>query len=137
MHDWIEHGGRVAIWTRDMSWAQNQETRGLLTEKARRSELILCLPELGALATELSKAGAEVCAYGATRLESPASRFTIAFLVGMEPRRLLDEPNKIRTSSKSLAPALTQCSISPKTSLLLRGRSRGSDADDKSWTTSS
>ena len=22
MHDWIEHGGRVAIWTRDMSWAQ-------------------------------------------------------------------------------------------------------------------
>jgi hypothetical protein len=22
MHEWIEHGGRVAIWTRDMSWAQ-------------------------------------------------------------------------------------------------------------------
>ncbi len=79
MHDWIEHGGRVAIWTRDMSWAQNQETRGLLTEKARRGELILCLPELNALATELSKAGAEVCAYGARRLELPASRFTIAF----------------------------------------------------------
>jgi len=79
MHAWIEHGGRVAIWTRDMSWAQNPKTRRLLAEKARRSELILCLPELNALATELAAAGAEVCAYGARHLESPASRFTIAF----------------------------------------------------------
>jgi hypothetical protein len=79
MHNWIEHGGRVAIWTRDMSWAQNPETRRLLTEKARRRELILCLPELNELANELAGAGAEVCAYGARRLESPASRFTIAF----------------------------------------------------------
>jgi hypothetical protein len=79
MHNWIEHGGRVAIWTRDMSWAQNPETRRLLTEKARRNELILCLPELNELATELARAGAEVCAYGARHLESPASRFTIAF----------------------------------------------------------
>jgi hypothetical protein len=79
MHEWIEHGGRVAIWTRDMSWAQNPETRRLLTEKARRKELILCLPELNEFAAELTRAGAEVCAYGATLLESPASRFTIAF----------------------------------------------------------
>lgn len=80
MHDWIEHGGRVAIWTRDMSWAQNPETRRLLTEKARRNELILCLPELNDVAAELTRAGAEVCAYGVSLLESPASRFTIAFL---------------------------------------------------------
>jgi len=79
MHDWIEHGGRVAIWTRDMSWAQNPETRKLLTEKARRNELILCLPELNEFAAELMRAGAEVCAYGTTLLEAPASRFTIAF----------------------------------------------------------
>ena len=79
MHEWIKHGGRVAIWTRDMSWAQNLEIRNLLTEKARRHELILCLPELNEFTTELARAGAEVCAYGATLLESPASRFTIAF----------------------------------------------------------
>jgi hypothetical protein len=79
MHSWIEHGGRVAIWTRDMSWAQNPETHRLLTEKARRGELILCLPETNALARELSEAGAEVCAYGAHLLEAPASRFTIVF----------------------------------------------------------
>ena len=79
MHHWIEHGGRVAIWTRDMSWAQNAEMRGLLREKAKRNELILCLPELNPLATDLVAAGAEVCAYGTQCLESPASRFTIAF----------------------------------------------------------
>lgn len=79
MHNWIEHGGRVAIWTRDMSWAQNQQTGELLIKKARRKELILCLPELNDLATELSKAGAEVCVYGSDHLETPASRFTIAF----------------------------------------------------------
>lgn len=79
MHDWIEHGGRVAIWSRDMSWAHNDDTRGLLREKAARGELILCLPEQNELATELGAAGAEICAYGANRLESPASRFTIIF----------------------------------------------------------
>ena len=79
MHDWIEHGGRVAIWTRDMSWADNRETRKVLSDKARRNELILCIPEHNELASELKEAGAEVCAYGAKHLELPASRFTIAF----------------------------------------------------------
>jgi len=87
MHDWIEHGGRVAIWTRDMSWAQNPETHRLLIAKARRKELILCLPELNELAKELANAGAEVCAYGTRRLESPAARFTIAFF-GREGSRV-------------------------------------------------
>lgn len=79
MHSWIEHGGRVAIWTRDMSWAQNPDTQALLTEKARRGELILCLPQINSLAKDLSTAGAEVCAYGARFLEAPAARFTIVF----------------------------------------------------------
>lgn len=79
MHDWIEHGGRVAIWTRDMSWARNADTRALLRAKAEQNELILCLPEPNDLARELAAAGAEVCTYGANYLESPASRFTIVF----------------------------------------------------------
>lgn len=79
MHDWIESGGRVAIWTRDMSWAQNSETTKLLKEKAARGELILCLPGQNELAKELKTAGAEVCVYGVGILESPASRFTITF----------------------------------------------------------
>lgn len=79
MHSWIAHGGRVAIWTRDMSWANNSGTRGLLKKKAERGELILCLPEQNALTKELEAAGAEVCAYGTQQLESPSSRFTIVF----------------------------------------------------------
>ncbi|ANM30888.1 hypothetical protein ABI59_16870 [Acidobacteria bacterium Mor1] len=77
MHKWIQHGGRVAIWSRDLSWAQNDETRALLAEKAGRNELIVCMPETNALAEELAAAGAEVCAYGAGNLEAPDSRFTI------------------------------------------------------------
>ncbi|MGC9195367.1 MAG: hypothetical protein ACP5IL_07925 [Syntrophobacteraceae bacterium] len=79
MHDWIKHGGRVAIWTRDMSWAQSTDMRNLLKEKATRNELILCLPAKNKLATELATCGAEVCDYGASLLESPNSRFTIVF----------------------------------------------------------
>jgi hypothetical protein len=79
MHHWIEHGGRVAIWTRDMSWAQSPETICLLKKKAQDNELILCLPKLNQHAQKLADAGAEVCAYGEGYLESPASRFTIAF----------------------------------------------------------
>jgi hypothetical protein len=79
MHDWIKHGSRVAIWTRDMSWAHDDDTRSLLKEKAAGGELILCLPEQNDLAKELAAAGAEVCVYGTKLLESPASRFTIVF----------------------------------------------------------
>ena len=79
MHNWIEHGGRVAIWTRDMSWADDTETQAHLMKKAQRNELILCLPEKNPLANELESAGAEICAYGPNLLESPASRFTIIF----------------------------------------------------------
>ena len=80
MHDWIEHGGRVAVWTRDMSWADNPETRHLLTEKAKRKELVLCLPAHNEFTSALVRSGAEVCVYGTSLLESPSSRFTIAFL---------------------------------------------------------
>jgi len=79
MHRWIEHGGRVAIWTRNMTWAENPETRNLLRTKAANRDLIVCLPEANDFARELAAAGAELCEYGAQHLESPASRFTIVF----------------------------------------------------------
>jgi protein-L-isoaspartate O-methyltransferase len=79
MHRWIEHAGRVAIWTRDLSWAEEPSAKALLTDKARRKELIICLPVLNDTASQLLAAGAEICAYGAERIEAPASRFTIAF----------------------------------------------------------
>jgi hypothetical protein len=76
MHDWIKPGGRVAIWTRDMSWAENADTKRLLCEKADARELIICLPDRLPLTEELEQRGAEVVAYGNF---TPASRFTITF----------------------------------------------------------
>ena len=77
MHDWIEHGGRVAIWSRDMSWANNYKTRQLLELKAQRDELLLFLPSPNPLSQRLATAGAEVIYYGTALFESPGSRFTI------------------------------------------------------------
>jgi hypothetical protein len=80
MHDWIKDAGRVAIWTRDMSWANNSDTRSVLQDKAAKNELVICLPKLNEHAKQLKRDGAEVCIYGADLLESPASRFTITHL---------------------------------------------------------
>ena len=77
MHEWIKHGGRVAIWSRDMSWANNEETKQLLKLKAQRHELLLFLPSANPLSRQLENSGAEVNYYGMTRLESPGSRFAI------------------------------------------------------------
>jgi len=78
MHDWIKHGGRIAIWTRDMSWANNVNTKRILTAKAEDGELIIMLPTKIPLSQELADAGAEVFYYSNHRLDPPSSRFTIA-----------------------------------------------------------
>jgi hypothetical protein len=76
MHSWIAKGERVAIWTRDISWADNQETKKLLIEKANKKELIICIPTEIPLSNELKAAGAEIYTYNSLKLE-PRSRFTI------------------------------------------------------------
>ena len=79
MHNWIRHGGRVAIWTRDMSWARNDETKSLLEEKARNDELVICLPSLDDLTSHLRSLGAEVVDYGSCGYKDPKVRFTIRY----------------------------------------------------------
>lgn len=79
MLSWIAHGGRVAIWTRDMSWANDEKSRFLLTKKARNDELIICLPAHTSLSKELQQEGAEIYVYGAELLSEPSARFTIAY----------------------------------------------------------
>ena len=77
MHDWIQDGGRVAIWTRDMSWADDERTENLLRDKAAKDELVIFSPSSSPLTQSLADAGAEVYYYGKDRLDSPSSRFTI------------------------------------------------------------
>ena len=67
----IDSGGRVAIWTRDMCWADTEKMTELLRRKAQRGQLIICLPQEIPQSDELKQIGAEVFAYGA----SPAADY--------------------------------------------------------------
>ena len=73
---WIKNGGRVAIWTRDMSWAEDAEMKEMLRSKAQSRELIICLPDETEATVNLRNHGADVIAYGAW--DSPLTSFTIA-----------------------------------------------------------
>ncbi len=76
MEQWIAKGGRVAIWSRDLTWANTPSVKDRLLEKAHNNELVLCVPQATPLSNELSNAGAEVRVYAAGNY-APASRFTI------------------------------------------------------------
>ncbi len=75
MYRWIRNGQRVAIWTRDMSWVSDDEMKGMLREKARSSDLIVCVPEETDTLEYLKDEGAEIVVYHA--LSIPALTFTI------------------------------------------------------------
>ena len=72
---WIKNGGRVAIWTRNMSWAEDSEMNQLLLSKAQAKELIICLPNDITKSDYLKLNGAEVVAYDTW--DAPAVSFTI------------------------------------------------------------
>lgn len=76
MFHWIQNGGRVAIWTRDMSWVDDDDMKRLLRQKAEARELIVCLPNATEVTDWLSQFGAEVITYRIW--DSPLGRFTIA-----------------------------------------------------------
>jgi len=76
MFKWISRGGRVTIFSRDMSWVRDEEMKDLLRVKARSNELTLCLPTRIDLSDELLGAGAQVLTYPELDY-TPQSRFTI------------------------------------------------------------
>lgn len=76
MYRWISTGGRVVIFTRDMSWANEPRIKDLLLNKARSEELTICLPDPIPLSQELEAAGASIATYAGVG-HVPLSRFTI------------------------------------------------------------
>jgi hypothetical protein len=76
MRRWVASGGRVVIFSRDMSWAHEPATRSLLREKAHQNELTVCLEHSIALTDELQREGATIITYGSLS-HVPRSRFTI------------------------------------------------------------
>lgn len=75
MYNWISRSGRVAIFSRDLSWVSDK-IKKLLLSKAKQSELCICVPKMIPLVDELQKAGAEICSYPELSY-IPSSRFTI------------------------------------------------------------
>lgn len=74
MKTWINKTGRTVIFTRDMSWVDN-EIKNDLKAKASNKDLIICHPELTPLTRELKNDGAEVYEYKNLKF-TPKSRFT-------------------------------------------------------------
>jgi hypothetical protein len=76
MHNWIDTGGRCAIFTRDMTWTNNEETRSLLIRKSRNRELWIFMPSPTEFALELQQHGAKIISYADIEVV-PRSRFTV------------------------------------------------------------
>jgi hypothetical protein len=76
MYKWINHGGRVAVFSRSLGWVNDEEMREMMTKKAKAGELTLVMPAPVAEAKALVDAGAEPIYYGADGY-TIRSRFTI------------------------------------------------------------
>lgn len=63
MFDWIDSASSAAIFSRDMSWVQDDRMKGMLREKARSSSLVLVLPREIPFSAELKQLGASVYHY--------------------------------------------------------------------------
>jgi hypothetical protein len=94
MYKWLEGGRHVAIFSRDLSWARdNERLKELLVKKASGQELTLVLPNEIPLAKELKEKGAEVITYPQvdyvirsrftiTNMERADTRVAVGFEIG-------------------------------------------------------
>jgi hypothetical protein len=73
---WVSSGGRVVIFSRDLSWAGEEEVRDVLARKAERGDLTVCIENDIQLTSYLKTRGARIVTYGGLGFV-PKSRFTI------------------------------------------------------------
>ncbi len=59
MMRWLESGGKTAIFTNDMTWAEDQEVFDVLEAKAQRNELLVCASADNGRISKLASAGAD------------------------------------------------------------------------------
>ena len=76
MFRWLQHGGKVCIFSNDLSWVDDNEMISMLRQKAEKDELRICIPELIPIAETLKKSGASILTYSPLKFV-PQSRFTI------------------------------------------------------------
>lgn len=76
MSDWVSRPGRTVIFSRDLSWGTEFNSKPALLKKARSKELTIYLEQPTAFSSELENEGAEILLYDGVCPE-PMSRFTI------------------------------------------------------------
>jgi hypothetical protein len=76
MFRWIENGGKVCIFSNDLSWVDDDEMVSMLKSKAGKDELKICVPSMVPIAETLKAAGATILTYAPLKV-TPLSRFTI------------------------------------------------------------
>lgn len=86
MFKWINEAGAVAIFSRDLSWVNDDPMRNLLKEKAAKGELTLALPKSIPFSESLEESGAKTLYYSETDYAT-RSRFTLVN-VGRNDTRL-------------------------------------------------
>ncbi|MGZ0018114.1 hypothetical protein [Nitrosomonas sp. wSCUT-2] len=74
----LKRAGRVAIFSRDISWVTpGSEAEKLLLQKAKSNELVLFVQTTTSIAQKLANEGAEVRTYQKFSGYKPKSRFTV------------------------------------------------------------
>ena len=77
MYHWIDNGGKVCIFSNDLSWVDgDSEMIDMLRRKAEKNELSICIPEMISIAETLKASGATILTYSPLKVV-PQSRFTI------------------------------------------------------------
>lgn len=77
MYHWIDGGGKVCIFSNDLSWVDDDsEMIDMLRRKAEKNELSICIPEMIPIAETLKANGATILTYAPLKVV-PQSRFTI------------------------------------------------------------
>ncbi len=76
MYNWINRSGRTLIFTRNLSWVNDDEMKKMLANKSSSGDLIICLPEKNTRVAEFESQGAKVYEYSGLHF-TPLSRFTI------------------------------------------------------------
>lgn len=64
MYRWINSGGRVAVFSRSLSWIADNDMRTMMMGKARDGDLTVVMPTPAGVGPELMSAGARVIYYG-------------------------------------------------------------------------
>ncbi|MFF2480446.1 hypothetical protein [Paenibacillus sp. NPDC058071] len=75
MYDWISKPGVAFIFTRDLSWVNDDEMKEMLRRKANNNELHICMADRNSIASELENSGAKIYTYSSLNY-TLKSRFT-------------------------------------------------------------